>query len=222
MFDVAPEDLLREGKLYDPNIDNSISKKNEVEYAIGGAAVFPAAPRKEVHLEAQNAVPEEHQYPPLQPAPEPAPPEAAEIQPAAPVQVHFDSPEPGVSPKPNPKQEKSKTRTEMSDSQTKSFSDTDKNSTAQSTPAAWQRVRFDPYDYPCGFPSRQDLTKKVFYAYLEQQATTLPSVDTKRTMLRNIAPTTRQKPVKSTPPAPNLTQISGKSILKNRYPIRSK
>ena len=40
-------------------------------------------------------------------------------------------------------------------------------------------------------------------------------------MLRNIASTTRRKLVISTPPASNLTQIPGKSILKNRYPIRS-
>ena len=88
-------------------------KKNEVEYVIGGAAIVPAAPREEVHLEAQIAVPEEHQYPPLQPAPEPAPPEDVNnqllqepLQPAAPIQVHFDSPEPCVSPKPHLNQEK--------------------------------------------------------------------------------------------------------------------
>ena len=40
-------------------------------------------------------------------------------------------------------------------------------------------------------------------------------------MLRNIASTARQKLVNSTPSAPNLTQIPGKSIPKNRYPIRS-
>ena len=40
-------------------------------------------------------------------------------------------------------------------------------------------------------------------------------------MLRNIASTTRQKLVNSSTPAPNSTQIPGKSILKNRYPIRS-
>ena len=111
IFDDALEDLLREGKLYDPSIDKPISKKqNKVEYVIGGAAVVPAAPREDVHLEAQNAVPEEHQYPPLQPAPEPATLEEVEnqlfpepLQPSAPVQVHFDSPVPGVSPKTKPK-----------------------------------------------------------------------------------------------------------------------
>ena len=58
----------------------------------------------------------------LQPAPEPTPIEEVEnqlfpepVQPAAPVQVHFDSPEPGVSPKPNPNQEISLPRTEMLD-----------------------------------------------------------------------------------------------------------
>ena len=231
IFDDALEDLLREGKLYDPSIDKPISKKqNKVEYVIGGAAVVPAAPREDVHLEAQNAVPEEHQYPPLQPAPEPAPLEEVEnqlfpepLQPAAPVQVHFDSPEPDVSPKPKPNQEISSTRTEMSDTQTKTRPSRIpiKSSSAQSTPAASQRIRFDQYDYHRGIPSRQDLTKKGYYAYLEQQATTPPSVDTKRTMLRNIASTTRQKLVNSTPSAPNLTQIPGKLILKNRYPIRS-
>ena len=40
-------------------------------------------------------------------------------------------------------------------------------------------------------------------------------------MLWNIASTTRQKLVNSTPSAPKLTQIQGRSILKNRYPIRS-
>ena len=40
-------------------------------------------------------------------------------------------------------------------------------------------------------------------------------------MLPTIATTTRQKLVISTPPAPNLAQILGKSILKNRNPIRS-
>ena len=97
MFDDALEDLLQEGKLYDPNIDKTISKKKkEVENVIGGAAVIPAAPREEVHLEAQNSVPEEHQYLQLQPAPEPAPPEEVEnhlipepFQPAAPVQVYL-------------------------------------------------------------------------------------------------------------------------------------
>ena len=81
MFDDALEDLIREGKLYDPNIDKQISKKkNDVEYVIGGAAVVPAATREDVHLEAQNAVPEEHKYPPLQPAHEPAPLEELENQ----------------------------------------------------------------------------------------------------------------------------------------------
>ena len=228
MFDDAMEDLLREGKLYEPNIDKPISKKkNEVEYVIGGAAVVPAAPREEVHLEAQNAVPEEHQYPP-QTAPEPATPEKVEnqlfpepLQPAAPVQVHFDSPEPGVSPKPNAKQETSLNKTEMSDTQAKRRpSGIPIKSSAQSTPAASQRIRFEQYDYDRGIPSRQDLTKTGYYAYLQQQATT-PSVDTKRTMLRNIASTTRQKLVNSKPPAPYLKQIPGNSILKNRYPIRS-
>ena len=230
MFDDSLEDLLREGKLYDPNINKPISKKkNQVEYVIGGAAVVPAAPREDVHLEAQNAVPEEHQYPPLQPAPEPAPLEEVEnqlfpepLQPAAPVQVHFDSPAPGVSPKPYPNQEISLTRTEMSDTQAKTRPSRVpiKSSSAQST-AASQRIRFDQYDYHRGIPSRQDLTKKGYYAYLEQQAMTPPSVETKRTMLRNIASTTRQKLVNSTHSAPNLTQIPGKLILKNRYPIRS-
>ena len=65
---------------------------------MGGATVVQAAPR-EVHVEAQNAVPEEHQYLPLQPAPAPAPPAEVEnqllsepIQPAAAIQVHFHSP----------------------------------------------------------------------------------------------------------------------------------
>ena len=209
MFDDALEDLIREGKLYDPNIDKPISQKQkDVEYVIGGAAVVPAAPREDVLLEAQNAVPEEHQYPPLQPAPEPAPLEEVEnqlfpepLQPAAPVQVHFDSPEPGVCPKPNPNQEISLTRREMSDTHTKTRPSRIpiKSSSAQSTPAASQRIRFDQYDYHRGIPSRQDLTKKGYNAYLEQQATTPPSVDTKRTMLRNIASTTRQKLVNSTP-----------------------
>ena len=231
MFDDALEDLIRECKLYDPIIDKQISKKkNELEYVIGGAAVVPAAPREDVHLVAQNAVPEEHQYPPLQPASEPAPLEEVEnqlfpepLQPAAPVQVHFDSPEPGVSPKPNPNQEISLTRTELADTQakTRQYRILIKSSSAQSTRAASQRIRFDQYDYHRGIPSRQDLTKKGCYAYPEQQATTPPSVDTKRTMLRNIASTTRQKLVNSTPSDPNLTQIPGKSILKNRYPIRS-
>ena len=114
IFDDALEDLLREGKLYDPSIDKPISKKqNKVEYVIGDAAVVPAAPGEDVHLEAQNAVPEEHQYPPLQPAPEPATLEEVEnqllpepLQPSAPVQVHFDSPVPGVSPKTKPKSRK--------------------------------------------------------------------------------------------------------------------
>ena len=175
-------------------------------------------------------MPEEHQYPPLKRAPEPAPLEEVEnqllpepLQPAAPVQVHFDSPEPRVSPKPNPNQEISLTRTEMPDTQEKSRPSRIpiKRSSAQSTPAASQRVRFDQYDYHRGIPSRQNLTKTGYYAYLEQQATTPPSVDTKRTMLRNIASTTRQKLVNSTPRARKLTQIPGKLILKNRYPIRS-
>ena len=81
MIDDALEDLLRVGKLYDPNIDKPISKKqNDVEYVIGGAAVVPAAPREDVHVEAQNPVPEEHQYPSLQPAPEPAPLEEVDNQ----------------------------------------------------------------------------------------------------------------------------------------------
>ena len=81
MFDDALEDLLRESKLYSANTDKPISKKrNEVEYVIGGAAVVPAAPREDIHLGAQNAVPEEHQYPPRQPAPEPAALEEVENQ----------------------------------------------------------------------------------------------------------------------------------------------
>ena len=169
MFDDALEDLLREGKLYDPNNDKPISKKkNQVEYVIGGAAVVPAASREEIHFEAQNAVPEEHQYPPLQPTPEPAPPEEVENQlfpeprqPAAPVQFHFDSPEPGVSPKPNSNQEISLTRTEMSDTKAKTRpSRIPISSSAQSTPAASQRIRLDQYDYHRGIPSRQDLSRK--------------------------------------------------------------
>ena len=46
----------------------------EIEYVIGGEPVVPAAPSDGVDLEAQNAVPEEDQYPPLQSAPDPAPP----------------------------------------------------------------------------------------------------------------------------------------------------
>ena len=174
MFDDALEDLLREGKLFDPNIVKPISRKqNKVEYVIGGVAVVPAAPRVDVHLEAQNAVPEEHQYPPLQPAPEPAPLEELEdqlfsepLQPAAPIQVHFDSPEPGVSPKPNSDQEISMTRTEMSDTQAKTRQSRIpiKSSSAQSTPAAWQRIRFDQYDYHRGITLRQNLTKKGYDA----------------------------------------------------------
>ena len=229
MFDDALDELLREGHLYDPHIDKPISKKkNEVEYVIGGAAVVPAAPREEVHLGSQNAVPEEHQYPPLQPALEPAPSEEVEIQlfpeplqPAAPVQVHFDSPEPGVSPKPNSNQEISLTRTEISDTKAKTRpSRIPISSSAQSTPAASQRIWVDQYDYHRGIPSRQDLTKTGYYAYLEQQAIRLHRQWTQKELLRNIASTARQKLVNSTTSAPNLTQISGKSILKNRYPIR--
>ena len=69
---------------------------------------------------------------------------------------------------------------------------------------------------------RRDKTPKMgYYAYPEQQAKTPPSVDTKRTMLRNIAFTMRKKLVDLTLLAPNLTQIPGNSILKNRYPVRS-
>ena len=46
-----------------------------------------------------------------------------------------------------------------------------KSSSAQSNPEASQRIRFDQYDYHRGIPSRQDLTKTVYYAYFEQQAT---------------------------------------------------
>ena len=79
------------------------------------------------------------------------------------------------------------------------------SSSAQSTAATSQRIRFDQYEYDSGISSRQDLTKTCYYAYLEQQAKTPPSVDTKRTMLRNNASTTRQKLVNSTPSAQNLT-----------------
>ena len=102
-------------------------------------------------------MPEEHQYPPLQPAPEPAPLEEVQsqlfpepLQPAAAVQVHFDSPEPGVSPQPNPIRAPALTRTEMSDTQAKTRQSRIpiKNSSAQSTPAASQkRSRFDQYDH---------------------------------------------------------------------------
>ena len=115
------------------------------------------------------------------------------------------------------------TRAELADTQAKTRPSRIpiKSSSAQSTPEASQRIRFDQYDYHSGIPSRKDLTKKGYYAYLEKQVTTPPSVDAKRTMLRNIASTTRQKLVNSTQSAPKLTQIPGKSILKNRYPIRS-
>ena len=127
------------------------------------------------HLEAQNAVLEEHQYPPLQPAPAPASAEEIEnqlftepLQTAAPIQVHFHSPEPGVSPKPNTNNEISLSRTEMSDTRAKSRQSRIpiKSSSAQSTPAASQRIRFDQYDYHRGFPSRQDITKTGYYACL--------------------------------------------------------
>ena len=65
-------------------------------------------------------MPEEHQYPPLQPASEPAPPEEFENQLfpeplhlAVPIQVHIDSPEPSVSPKLNQNQETSLSRQEQ-------------------------------------------------------------------------------------------------------------
>ena len=122
MFDDALEDLIREGNFYEPTIEKPVSKKNmEVESVIGGAAVVPAAPREEVHLEAHNVVPEEHQFLPLQHAPEPAQRGKAEnqifpgpLQLAAPIQVHLDSPEPGVSPKLNTNHERSKPRTQIS------------------------------------------------------------------------------------------------------------
>ena len=128
-----------------------------------------------------------------------------------------------MSPKPKPNQEISLNRTEISDTQAKTRPSRIpiKSSSAQSTPAASQRIRFDQYDYHRGIPWRQNLTKTGYYAYLEQQATTPPSVDTNIFLLRKIASTTRRKRVNLTPPAPNLTQIPGKSILKNRYPLRS-
>ena len=102
MFNDALEDLLQGVKLFDPKIVKPVlTKKKDGEHVIGGAAVAPAAPREEVLLELQNAMPEEHQYPPLQPALEPATPEKfgkqmflETNQPVAPIQVHFDSPEP--------------------------------------------------------------------------------------------------------------------------------
>ena len=175
-------------------------------------------------------MPEEHQYPPLQHAPEPAPLEDVEnqlfsdpLQPAAPAQVHFDSPEPGVSPKPSSNQDISLTTTEVSDTHAKTRPSRIpiKSSSAQLTPSTSSGIRFDEYDYHWGIPTRQDSTNTGNYAYLEQQAKTPPSVDTKKTMLRNIASTTRQKLVNLTTSAPKLTQIPGKLILKNRYPIRS-
>ena len=115
-------------------------------------------------------MPEEYQYTPLQLAPAPAPPEKIRkqlflepIQPVAPIQVHFDSPEPSVPPKPNTIQERLLTRTKMSDIKAKSRPSRVpiKSSGAQSTPSAPPRVRFDQYDCHPLFPSRQDLKKRV-------------------------------------------------------------
>ena len=133
-------------------LKNRLQKKKEVEYVIGSSAVVPAAPRQ-IHFEAQNAVPEAQQYPPLPPAPAPAPPEDVEnqlfsehIQPVAQIQVHFDSPEPSVSPKLNTVHEISLSRTEMSDTRAKSRQSwiAITSSSAQLTPAAsqTQRIRF--------------------------------------------------------------------------------
>ena len=61
------------------------------------------------------------------------------------------------------------------------------------TPSESPRIRFDPYDYHRGIPSRHDLQKKGYYEYLEKQALTPPSVENKRDFLKNIATTTRQK-----------------------------
>ena len=93
-----------------------------------------------------------------------------------------------MPPKPNTNQEISLTRTEMSDKKAKSKPSRIpiKSSGAQSTPTTSPRIRFDQYDCHRWFASRQDLTKTPYYAYLEQQATTLPSVDTKGATLRNI------------------------------------
>ena len=72
MFNDALKNLLQGDKLFDPNIVKPVlTLKKYAEYVIRGAAVAPAARREEVHLEAQNAMPEEHQYPPIQPAAEP-------------------------------------------------------------------------------------------------------------------------------------------------------
>ena len=60
MFDNVLRDLLRAGKLFDPKLVKSVSKKKKEVEHIRGEAVVPAAPGNKVHIEAQNALPAAH------------------------------------------------------------------------------------------------------------------------------------------------------------------
>ena len=57
MFDDAQEHLLRDNLLYDPCVEKPVPQK-KVEHVIGSVAVVLVAPRGEIPLDRQNAVPQ--------------------------------------------------------------------------------------------------------------------------------------------------------------------
>ena len=71
------------------------------------------------------------------------------------------------------------------------------------------------------FRRKKICRKRVIMLTLRSKPRLHRQLTQKKTMLRNIASTTRQKLLNSTPLVPYLTQTLGKSILKNRYPVPS-
>ena len=219
MFDEALEHLSQEGRLYDPNVVKPKSSvEAEVEYLISGAAV--ATP---------HAAPTAPFVPPP-PAPESAPligvadqlfPEPT--QPAAPTQIHTDKPRLGVPLSIAEKENSSQNDVNFaqnimtSELQCSSTSGLSKESTKTNAP----KLRFDKFDYARNIPNRHELSKQGYYSYLDKQATSTASPDTKRELLRKIASTTRDKVSKSKIPVPELQKTPEKPILKNRYPVRT-
>ena len=220
MFDEALDQVLQEGQLYDPKVDTEKSSAQpEVEYLISGAAVPAATP---------HAAPTAPFVPPP-PAPESAPltggadqlfPEPT--QPAAPTQVHTDKPRLGVpltiTTTDNLLHNDANFARNTMINEPQCSSTGGLSETSGKTHTA--KIRFDEYDYARSIPNRHELTTKGYYSYLDKQANSSASPDSKRELIRKIASNTRDKISKSKIPVPELQKSPDKPILKNRYPVR--
>ena len=157
IFDNVFNNLLRQGQKNDTiNAKQVLTRK-----------LVLAASTDAVRLEPQNAVPDEPQCVSAQPDPQQTPPHPVAnqhfpgpVQLASPIQVLFESREPSVSPNSNTNRFLPLTRTETGNINTSNRQSRIpiESGSAQSTPSASPRFRFDQYDYHRGVPSRPDKT----------------------------------------------------------------